>query len=132
MSGLRNLLYVSTATPLADGALEAILASSQRNNVSREITGFLLFNQRNFMQLIEGPDAALMALMSALGRDPRHQGIVQLTSAAIGARACPDWRMRHIPIARNVNERVEGLREELPPLLPDEVTNIAVNFASLN
>jgi hypothetical protein len=132
MVELRNLLYVRTATPLADGALAAILASSQHNNVSREITGFLLFNQRNFLQLIEGPEASLMSLMNALGRDPRHQGIVQIFGGKIAVRACPDWRMRHIPIAERTNTRAARLRDELPPDLPGQVKDLAINFASLN
>ncbi|MEA1618762.1 BLUF domain-containing protein [Erythrobacter sp. T5W1-R] len=129
---LSQYLYISTAPTLSRDEVDAILATSARNNPAREITGLLLYNGRNFLQLIEGEEEALVALMLRITEDPRHSGITLLDRRAIEERSCPDWAMKRVLIAESIASRREMLERELPEGIAPEVRKMIVNFAVLN
>ena len=87
---LSQYLYISTAPTLPREEVDAILAASARNNPERGITGLLLFNGRNFLQLLEGEEGEVAALMQTITADPRHSGVSVLDRRSITARSCPD------------------------------------------
>jgi len=129
---LSQYLYISTAPTLPREEVDAILAASARNNPARGITGLLLFNGRNFLQLLEGEDREVSALMEAITADPRHTGVSVLDRRAISSRACPDWAMKRVMIAESITSRREMLERDLPAELDPEVRKMIVNFAVLN
>jgi hypothetical protein len=129
---LRQYLYISTAPTLSRDEVDAILATSARNNPAREITGLLLYNGRNFLQLIEGEEEELVALMLRITEDPRHSGITVLDRRAIAQRTCPDWAMKRVMIAQSIATRREMLDADLPEELAPEIRKMIVNFAVLN
>jgi hypothetical protein len=129
---LSQYLYISTAPTLPREEVEAILAASARNNPARGITGLLLFNGRNFLQLLEGEAADVAALMDKIIADPRHAGVSVLYRRTIRARACPDWAMKRVLIAESIEARREMLERDLPQGLDHDVRKMIVNFAVLN
>ncbi|MGB7373542.1 BLUF domain-containing protein [Pontixanthobacter sp.] len=129
---LRQYLYVSTAPGLQRDELDAIIASCERNNAARRITGFLLYNGRNFIQLLEGEEADLLWVMRRISTDPRHSGLSVLEDMPVGARACPDWLMRHIRLVDKVEDRRAALEGQLPSTLSAQLKRIILNFAVLN
>lgn len=129
---LCQYLYISTAPSLSREEVESILSSSTRNNAERGITGLLLYNGRNFLQLLEGEEAELIALMVRISHDPRHSGISILDKRAIDVRSCAGWAMNQVLISDNVEKRRELLAGELPKALDPQIRQIIVNFALLN
>ncbi|WP_052768900.1 BLUF domain-containing protein [Aurantiacibacter marinus] len=129
---MHQVLYISTAPNLSDDAVKSILKQSQRNNPQHEITGFLLYNGRNFMQLLEGEDAHLTALLRKLSVDVRHTGIVRLAHENVRGRICPDWSMEHLRLAESPKERQVRLSQRLPASLSHDLHRMVMNFASLN
>lgn len=129
---LSQYLYISTAPTLPREEVEAILATSARNNPARGITGLLLFNGRNFLQLLEGEESEVASLMDRITGDPRHSGVSVLDRRAIEARTCPDWAMKRVMIAESIASRREMLERDLPEGLDPEVRKMIVNFAVLN
>ncbi len=129
---LSQYLYISTAPSLSRDEVEGILESSARKNPLCGITGLLLYNGRNFLQLLEGEEAELINLMVRITHDPRHSGVSMLDRRAIDERACPQWAMRRIAIAQNVEQRREILEADLPTALDPELRRIILNFAVLN
>ncbi|WP_324073252.1 MAG: BLUF domain-containing protein [Erythrobacter sp.] len=129
---LSQYLYISTAPTLPREEVDAILATSARNNPARGITGLLLFNGRNFLQLLEGDEAEVADLMDKITADPRHAGVSVLDKRAIAMRACPDWAMKRVLIAESIASRREMLERDLPQGLDPEVRKMIVNFAVLN
>jgi hypothetical protein len=129
---LSQYLYISTAPTLSRNEVEAILATSARNNPARGITGLLLYNGRNFLQLIEGEEEELVALMLKITEDPRHSGISLLDRRSIEQRTCPDWAMKRVMIAESIDSRREMLDAELPEGLAADVRKMIMNFAVLN
>ena len=129
---MRQYVYVSTAEQLDQDDVAAILAACQRNNAERGVTGFLLYNGRNFLQLLEGAATDLEWVMHRIERDTRHHGISRLYDEAADARACPDWLMKRIALGDSGEARRERLEAELPAVLDPHVRRMILNFALLN
>ena len=129
---MRRIVYISTAGGLASEEVARILESAQRNNAQREITGFLLYNGRNFLQLIEGPKAALMSLMATLKRDPRHSGMLTLVDEAIDERSCPSWSMHQMRLSQDIVARRAHIDSQLPVPISAQARQLVQSFACLN
>jgi len=88
------LVYVSQATrDFDDAELADLLAVSRRNNASTGITGLLMYESRFFMQALEGPRAAVEALLEKIKRDPRHTDVQIVCEDTIQHRNFGPWRM---------------------------------------
>jgi len=129
---LSQYLYISTAPNLSRDEVASVLAASARNNPERGITGLLLYNGRNFLQLLEGEESALVALMVRIGNDPRHTGVSIIDRRAIEQRSCAGWAMKRVLIGESVSGRRSQLERDLPEGLDDQTRRIILNFATLN
>lgn len=129
---MRRIVYISTSADLPETEVDRILESALRNNARMGITGFLTYNGRNFLQLIEGDQASLLKLMATVRRDPRHSGVAVMVDEVIAERCCPDWQMHRLRLADNIAVRQSQLTAELPALLAGENRRIVENFALLN
>ncbi|MFM5916403.1 MAG: BLUF domain-containing protein [Novosphingobium sp.] len=128
---MRRLVYVSTADNVSDQDLGEILGSATRNNARDGITGFLLYNDRNFLQLIEGEDQAIGDLIAAIEADTRHHGVARLYDDQVVDRCSPAWSMHHVMLGREPSRRLDELRSVMP-VLDDWTANLISNFAHLN
>jgi hypothetical protein len=91
---LHQLVYVSSATkPFPQDELLALLAQSRRRNTESGVTGMLLYRDGNFMQVLEGPRAAVLATHERIVGDSRHRGLITLRNTPVAARSFPDWSM---------------------------------------
>jgi Sensors of blue-light using FAD len=121
---LFHVVYCSRAADGVDDAeVQRIVASSQRQNPARGITGVLVFGGGVFFQWIEGPRAEIENLMTILHRDPRHHDIVSLDQTEeLRERLYPDWDM----------ERVEA--DDIRDVLQDALDSAEdpANVAALN
>ena len=94
-----HLIYVSSATQeLGEDELLALLESARVRNTERNVTGMLLYSGGNFFQVLEGLEADVMAVYTAIERDPRHHDIIEILREPIDKRDFPDWSMgfRHL------------------------------------
>ncbi|MBC7837514.1 MAG: BLUF domain-containing protein [Nitrospiraceae bacterium] len=88
------LIYVSSASKLfSPSELVDLLAQCHDQNATVGITGMLLYKDGNFMQVLEGEEAVVLALHSKIGRDPRHRGLLTLAQGPLAERQFPDWSM---------------------------------------
>ncbi len=129
---LRQMVYISTAARLSKAEVADLLETSQRNNAERQITGFLLYNERNFLQLIEGDPADLRRLMHSLYLDKRHSGVVVLENVEVSWRAFPAWHMEQLAWAADIGQRRAQLEAGLAGLHEPRVRQTVLNFAALN
>jgi len=68
-----RLVYISQAmVGITDEQVQEILRSSQRNNASNGVTGVLVFGGGLFMQVLEGPEQAVLRLYVKIIDDRRH------------------------------------------------------------
>ncbi len=91
---LHQIIYISTANPeLTEDRLLAILASSQKRNAERNITGLLLHADGNIIQVIEGPEDRAKKLYTKIAKDSRHRGVTLISSRPIQERDFPAYKM---------------------------------------
>jgi hypothetical protein len=111
---MHQLIYTSAARPgLSEDDVFRIVQQAGRNNPSGDITGFLVFQNGRFLQLIEGPLMALEMLMAQLAQDDRHRDLRILSHLPIWERSFPAWRMRRVGVEGGALDELEGaLRSE--------------------
>lgn len=91
------ICYVSTANPdLGEEEITKILKQAQDYNDSRNITGFLLFSEDHFFQVIEGEKEEVISLFSRIRRDPRHSDIISFIEKPISKPAYDNYSVESI------------------------------------
>lgn len=91
---LHQLCYISAKAPGFDlSEMPILLKKSRQNNEKSKLTGLLLFANGSFLQVLEGPLAAIQERFARIEDDPRHCWIVQLRSEPIAKRLFHDWTM---------------------------------------
>ena len=119
---LISLLYSSTAAePFDDHRLRILLEKSRAANTDRGITGMLLYRAGRFVQILEGPEPEVRALVERIGADPRHTAMRTLMDEPIERRAFAEWTMGYEPIAPP-GERPEGFRDTFADLEGDDAS----------
>lgn len=89
-----SVIYVSVADPfITQDDIDAILEAARRNNARDDLTGALLYNGHNFMQLLEGPADTVETCLAQIRADTRHSGMVEIRRRDIDARDFADWSM---------------------------------------
>ena len=97
---LVRLVYVSTSINEVDSdTLQSILSTAQTNNDAHDLTGLLVFDDKYFVQLIEGGRSAVSQLLGNLYRDTRHKDLVVLGFDVVHQRQFPNWSMQFVPAA---------------------------------
>lgn len=110
-----QLAYISTARGNVDRTLlDSILSTSRRNNIAVGVTGLLVTGGRRFLQVLEGPDQAVLATYARIQADPRHRGFVLITCQGIQERAFGEWSMAYREGAMQV--ATDGLQEAVEAL----------------
>lgn len=90
-----SLIYVSrAATTFRAEELAGLASHAATANAARAVTGMLAYNGEHFMQLLEGPEPAVAAIMVRIAADSRHSNLVVIRRDERAARECPDWSMR--------------------------------------
>lgn len=92
-----SLIYVSVArTDITQKQVEALAIHSARNNASFGVTGLLAYNTRRFMQLLEGEEEMVRAIMAGIEADDRHSDITYVRDELRTHRECPTWSMQSL------------------------------------
>lgn len=129
---MRSLVYISTATQTFDQpALDALAADAKVFNAANGVTGFMVFNGLNFMQLIEGPGDAVRDCLKRIVADDRHQGVVTISDRIISEREFPNWEMSAKFVA---NKNRDALKEQIAGAMVNasaETRNMFEGFSSL-
>ncbi len=88
------IVYVSAAAePFSKSALLELLNKARDNNQRRNVTGLLLYKDGDFIQLLEGEQAAVKALFNTISADPRHRGTIIVVEGEADKRLFSDWSM---------------------------------------
>ena len=91
---LTFLVYVSSAVRLfSNEELDQLVRLSQIHNERVGVTGMLLYDGGNFIQLIEGPEASVDKLYEKIGADPRHRQVTTLLQGPLEKRQFEAYAM---------------------------------------
>lgn len=89
-----RLIYISTAQrETTQDHIDQILAVSRINNCRDGLTGLLIYDGKRFFQYIEGEEARVRTALTRIKADPRHRGLVELSSSTGQNRQFPNWEM---------------------------------------
>lgn len=92
-----QLIYISRSFGFDEAVLAGILLDARRCNIRDGITGSLLCRQDLYLQLLEGPDAAVEACFARIAQDDRHLDVQLKAKRQVDSRLFPQWAMRHDP-----------------------------------
>jgi len=94
---LYEIIYTSLASrDLPPEELSLLLEKARAHNASQGITGMMIYHRREFMQLLEGEQAAVQALYERIAGDPRHQQLRKIWDGPIRERGFSDWGMAFV------------------------------------
>ncbi|MGA9659863.1 MAG: BLUF domain-containing protein [Asticcacaulis sp.] len=93
---LTQLIYYSHLADNKNASINLvrnILEVSEANNVRDRLTGFLIFDKTNFLQILEGNKADIERTYRRICADERHGTIVLIDRREIQSRDFKDWAM---------------------------------------
>ena len=115
---LTSVTYTSLARhDLRSSDLEDIHRSARERNARDDVTGLMVFNGTHFLQIVEGSEAAIGALVERVRKDPRHTGFEIRDRQKVAARGFPGWPLELI----RVNASYFAARDTISDRLPDTV-----------
>lgn len=94
---LKQLVYASRPFGFDDAMLAGILLDARRCNARDDITGALICRGDLYLQMLEGPEAAVTECYERIRDDDRHTEAQCLVERTISTRMFPGWAMRDDP-----------------------------------
>ena len=115
---LLRILYTSkTHNRFSDVDLTRLLHQSRENNQRIQIHGILCYNHFDFIQVLEGPETAVIALYKKILDDERHYDCKLINICLSNKYIFNNWAMGYIDISQGDMRR---LRQELPEKLSND------------
>ena len=99
MTDLCNkIIYTSVASDVFDDSeMDELLAKSRDNNNRDQVTGKLIYTNKNFFQLLEGDSEVLDETFKRIKNDKRHTDIF-LLGRFDGQREYTQWSMEYTKV----------------------------------
>lgn len=111
----QSLIYVSRSRlilPVQAGEIDRIVAGSIERNARLGICGALIFTERHFAQLLEGPQASIDELMDDIMVDPRHEQVTVIERAAIDGYRFMNWSLAYWGDAGFIDQKIAHILEK--------------------
>jgi hypothetical protein len=91
---VRQLAYLSTAAAsLTASDLKEIIGKSRLNNRAASVTGLLLIDDNQFLQVLEGTTWAVATIFERIRTDIRHNRISIQADRTVSRREFGNWAM---------------------------------------
>lgn len=91
---IMQLIYISRANyEFSNAELQKLLNVARSKNALRGLSGMLLYHERSFLQVVEGPVHEIEGLFKILSHDPRHTKIKVLFKDIVAAKEFDKWSM---------------------------------------
>jgi len=128
-----TLCYVSSAkNSLSNLDLEHLFRVNKRNNTDLNITGVLVYNYGNFLQILEGDKHEITMLFEKINQDPRHSNIIKLIDTTIEERIFDGYNSGFVIVenSKTLNQLEKYLKwiREAELKTVDKIINIVENF----
>jgi len=103
-----KIIYASAASKnFSPEELQQILAVARRNNTRFGISGMLLYNTGSFLQVLEGPEAAVTKVFATVANDPRHTSVDLVFRDMVESPEFEEWSMGFVDLTRS-SRALEG------------------------
>ena len=127
---LTQIIYSSKPFGFDASVLDDILTVSRVLNSRDDITGTLICRADMYLQLIEGPDAAIQATYNRIRGDDRHMEVKLLVSHDVTDRLFPKWAMRDDPARSWMWTQAEVAAGAIEAATPPQILAIFERLAS--
>lgn len=96
---LYRIIYLSSGLKdLTTSDVKEILVKAKENNRDKNITGVLLYLDKNFIQVLEGEKEDIIKLYQKISLDHRHKNVIKVIEGNIVSRQFDKWDMGFIEI----------------------------------
>ena len=126
---LTQIIYSSKPFGFDSSVLDDILTVSRFNNRRDDITGTLICRADMYLQLIEGPEAAIQETYKRIAGDDRHLEVHLLVSRPVTDRMFPKWAMRDDPARSWMWTQAEVSAGAIVAATPAEILGIFERLA---
>ena len=109
---LLSLIYISHSlivSGVRDDEIENIVTCSTQRNARLGIRGALLFTEKHFAQLLEGPEAAIDELMTSIQRDKRHDQVTIIERRPVDGYRFSDWSLAYWGNASYMDRKIASI-----------------------
>ena len=90
-------VYTSAAIqPMPKSKLYKILVDSRVNNKLADVTGLLVYVDGRFLQVLEGEQEVISALLEKISKDRRHKDVQVVYKTGIERRTFNAWLMAYV------------------------------------
>jgi len=127
---LIQLIYASRPFGFDNATLNGILVEARRNNPRDGITGALICRADIYLQLLEGPEAAVDSAFARIARDDRHLEVKMLYRRPAAERLFPEWAMRDDPARSWMWTKPEIAGGAIAKASPDDVLAVFARLAA--
>lgn len=121
---LTRLTYTSMVSDnFLPNDIENILTTARKNNADSHVSGILCFNNKYFLQCLEGSRAEVNRIYNKILNDPRHTDVLILDYQEISEREFSEWSMGYMPetaLTAPLNLRFSGYPEFNPYTMTGE------------
>ncbi len=91
---IKQLVYISRSIRLMKSdELLPLLDEARQRNKACDITGMLLYKDRSFLQLLEGPENTITEIFSSICADSRHINLKTIIDIPVSQRSFSRWSM---------------------------------------
>ena len=93
------------------GDLKRLLSQAIRNNKALGISGGLVFNRTNFLQVLEGNERDVRRTFDRIQHDPRHADVTIVEAAPVTAPLFDAWAMGYAGRNRTIDNLYRQLND---------------------
>ncbi|MCB1122372.1 MAG: BLUF domain-containing protein [Verrucomicrobiae bacterium] len=110
---MKRIVWISEASKeFSDDELLEILSSSRINNRKRHITGLLLYDQKSFLQIMEGgEDEVDFTFKHRIETSRRHRNVIPLVQTPLEERIFENWAMGFFSANHAALEHIPGYKD---------------------
>lgn len=106
---IRSILYQSRATTDFPSLVDQdILETAYHRNRADQITGYLVRTPSYYFQYLEGPSAAVDALVADIQSDKRHDRFELLQDRTVPSRRFRNWAMGYHLVSEKDRDEFDG------------------------
>ncbi len=110
---IQKVYYSISNSIVTENHLSEILEPARKANIKKNITGCLLYHDKIFLQLLEGEESKVNALLKNIEKDNRHKDVTIIYEEEIKDRFFPNWSMAFHELSekdKKVNQFIKSIK----------------------
>ena len=109
---LIHIVYSSASeVEFTSAELLELLRIAREKNAKAAVTGILLYYNRSFFQVLEGPEAAVKSIYEKISKDSRHAKMLKIIEEPVENRAFQSWTMGYANMKIKDLKSIPGLND---------------------